>query len=187
MDPASGRISVWNDGAGIPIQMHKEHHIYVPELIFGNLLTGSNFDDDQKKTTGGRNGFGAKVRTKQQRRDKDRIYVVYTHTPCCLGVGCLFCFLSLLALVLGPVLVPPLHYFGCLRQRHQRFCLFGFLVILASLFVLLRVTTSLFSFCFLFFSLLLAIRFTGRGKGAGDNATPTCLLYRCRNHTVYRG
>lgn len=57
----SGKISVWNDGAGIPIQMHKEHHIYVPELIFGNLLTGSNFDDDQKKTTGGRNGFGAKV------------------------------------------------------------------------------------------------------------------------------
>lgn len=41
--------------------MHKEHHMYVPELIFGNLLTGSNFDDDQKKTTGGRNGFGAKV------------------------------------------------------------------------------------------------------------------------------
>lgn len=57
-----GKISVWNDGAGIPIQMHKEHNIYVPELIFGNLLTGSNFDDDQKKTTGGRNGFGAKVR-----------------------------------------------------------------------------------------------------------------------------
>eukprot|EP00752_Nemacystus_decipiens_P012396 g10983.t1 len=61
VDASSGRISVWNDGAGIPIQMHKEHHIYVPELIFGNLLTGSNFDDDQKKTTGGRNGFGAKL------------------------------------------------------------------------------------------------------------------------------
>ncbi|CAM9817632.1 unnamed protein product, partial [Hapterophycus canaliculatus] len=61
VDAESGKISVWNDGAGIPIQMHKEHHIYVPELIFGNLLTGSNFDDDQKKTTGGRNGFGAKL------------------------------------------------------------------------------------------------------------------------------
>ncbi|CAB1111878.1 unnamed protein product [Ectocarpus sp. CCAP 1310/34] len=61
LDAESGKISVWNDGAGIPIQMHKEHHIYVPELIFGNLLTGSNFDDDQKKTTGGRNGFGAKL------------------------------------------------------------------------------------------------------------------------------
>lgn len=41
--------------------------MYVPELIFGNLLTGSNFDDDQKKTTGGRNGFGAKVGMKKMR------------------------------------------------------------------------------------------------------------------------
>ena len=31
-----------------------------PQMIFGHLLTGSNFDDDEKKTTGGRNGFGAK-------------------------------------------------------------------------------------------------------------------------------
>jgi len=41
--------------------MHKEHNIYIPELIFGHLLTGSNFDDDEKKTTGGRNGYGAKL------------------------------------------------------------------------------------------------------------------------------
>lgn len=62
IDAENGSISVWNDGKGIPIQMHREHDMYVPELIFGNLLTGSNFDDDQKKTTGGRNGYGAKVR-----------------------------------------------------------------------------------------------------------------------------
>ena len=29
--------------------------------IFGNLLTGSNFDDNESKTTGGRNGYGAKL------------------------------------------------------------------------------------------------------------------------------
>ena len=46
---------------GIPVQMHKEHNVYVPTLIFGHLLTGSNFDDDEKKTTGGRNGYGAKL------------------------------------------------------------------------------------------------------------------------------
>jgi len=34
---------------------------YVPELIFGTLLTSSNYDDDQKKVTGGRNGYGAKL------------------------------------------------------------------------------------------------------------------------------
>ena len=31
------------------------------ELIFGNLLTSSNYDDTVKKVTGGRNGFGAKL------------------------------------------------------------------------------------------------------------------------------
>lgn len=35
--------------------------MYVPELIFGNLLTSSNYDDSEKKVTGGRNGFGAKL------------------------------------------------------------------------------------------------------------------------------
>lgn len=54
-------IRVWNNGNGIPIAMHQEHGIYVPELIFGNLLTGSNFDDNEEKTTGGRNGYGAKL------------------------------------------------------------------------------------------------------------------------------
>lgn len=56
-----GRISVWNNGAGIPVEIHKKHHLYVPELIFGHLLTGSNFDDKEEKTTGGRNGYGAKL------------------------------------------------------------------------------------------------------------------------------
>jgi DNA topoisomerase-2 len=30
-------------------------------MIFGHLLTGSNYDDEQEKTTGGRNGYGAKL------------------------------------------------------------------------------------------------------------------------------
>ncbi len=54
-------ISVWNNGKGIPVQIHKEHNIYVPELIFGHLLTGSNYDDNEKKVVGGRNGYGAKL------------------------------------------------------------------------------------------------------------------------------
>jgi len=33
----------------------------VPELIFGHLLTSSNYNDSEKKTTGGRNGYGAKL------------------------------------------------------------------------------------------------------------------------------
>ena len=35
--------------------------MYIPEMIFGNLLTGSNYDDTEKKTVGGRNGYGAKL------------------------------------------------------------------------------------------------------------------------------
>ena len=54
-------ISVWNNGRGIPIEIHKEQNVYVPTLIFGHLLTSSNYDDSQKKVTGGRNGFGAKL------------------------------------------------------------------------------------------------------------------------------
>ncbi|ETK71439.1 hypothetical protein F441_21807 [Phytophthora nicotianae CJ01A1] len=61
IDVENNEISVWNNGKGIPIVLHKEHKVYVPELIFGHLLTGSNFDDKKKKTTGGRNGYGAKL------------------------------------------------------------------------------------------------------------------------------
>lgn len=54
VDGPANTISVKNNGKGIPVVMHKEHNCYVPTLIFGHLLTGSNFDDDEKKTTGGR-------------------------------------------------------------------------------------------------------------------------------------
>lgn len=41
--------------------MHPKEKMYVPTMIFGHLLTGSNFDDTVKKVTGGRNGLGAKL------------------------------------------------------------------------------------------------------------------------------
>ncbi len=61
IDQDAGRISVKNNGKGIPCVVHKDHGIYVAELIFGHLLTSSNYDDTQKKVTGGRNGYGAKL------------------------------------------------------------------------------------------------------------------------------
>lgn len=54
-------ISVWNNGKGIPIEMHKVEKMYVSSMIFGHLLTSSNYNDDEKKVVGGRNGFGAKL------------------------------------------------------------------------------------------------------------------------------
>ena len=35
--------------------------MYIPEMVFGHLLTSSNYDDLEKKVTGGRNGYGAKL------------------------------------------------------------------------------------------------------------------------------
>jgi DNA topoisomerase-2 len=61
IDPEKNLITVKNNGKGIPIQWHKVENCYVPTLVFSQLLTGSNFDDDEQKTTGGRNGYGAKL------------------------------------------------------------------------------------------------------------------------------
>uniref|UniRef100_A0A0R3RWV3 DNA topoisomerase 2 n=1 Tax=Elaeophora elaphi TaxID=1147741 RepID=A0A0R3RWV3_9BILA len=54
-------ISIYNNGRGIPVVLHKIEKLYVPELIFGTLLTSSNYDDSERKVTGGRNGYGAKL------------------------------------------------------------------------------------------------------------------------------
>ena len=56
-----GEISVYNNGNGIDVAIHLEHNVYVPELIFGHLLTSTNYDDEEEKITGGKNGYGAKL------------------------------------------------------------------------------------------------------------------------------
>ena len=54
-------IIISNDGKSIPIEIHEKHGIYVPELIFGNMLSGGNFKKNVKRTVGGKNGIGAKA------------------------------------------------------------------------------------------------------------------------------
>jgi DNA topoisomerase-2 len=44
-DKESCEISVENNGKCIPIVKNTTEDIYTPELIFGHLMTGSNFDD----------------------------------------------------------------------------------------------------------------------------------------------
>nr|DAD42399.1 TPA_asm: hypothetical protein HUJ06_000629 [Nelumbo nucifera] len=61
IDVEQNCISVYNNGDGVPVEIHQEEGVYVPEMIFGHLLTSSNYDDTVKKTTGGRNGYGAKL------------------------------------------------------------------------------------------------------------------------------
>lgn len=40
---------MWNNGDGVPVEIHKDEGVYVPELIFGHLLTSSNYNDMEKK------------------------------------------------------------------------------------------------------------------------------------------
>jgi DNA topoisomerase-2 len=61
IDAENGKIVVFNDGCGIPIEKNKQTDIYNPELIFGVLLTSDNYNDKEERVTGGRNGFGAKL------------------------------------------------------------------------------------------------------------------------------
>lgn len=51
-------ISVENNGKGIPVVKHKDYGVFIPELIFGQLLTSSNYDDTEQRVVGGRNGLG---------------------------------------------------------------------------------------------------------------------------------
>lgn len=56
-----GTISLFNDGDGIDVVEHPEHKLWVPEMIFGHLLTSTNYDRSQKRIVGGKNGYGVKV------------------------------------------------------------------------------------------------------------------------------
>ena len=61
IDKETGVISVFNDGDGIDIEIIPEHNKYPPEMIFGELLTSTNYDDSEEREWGGRNGYGAKL------------------------------------------------------------------------------------------------------------------------------
>ena len=61
IDKQSGVIEVLNDGEGIEIVQHPEHKVYIPELIFGNMLTSTNYDEGTERIIGGTNGVGGKA------------------------------------------------------------------------------------------------------------------------------
>lgn len=58
IDKATGEISVFDNG-GIPVVKHTEYNQYVPDMIFGELRSGSNFDDEEESTGTGQNGEGS--------------------------------------------------------------------------------------------------------------------------------
>ena len=54
-------ITVYNEGLHIPIGVDNKEGIPNPELIFGQLLTGSNFDDTKERIYAGTYGLGIKL------------------------------------------------------------------------------------------------------------------------------
>ena len=62
IDKNTGIISVYNDGNGIDIKKHSTYgDLWIPELIFGELLTSTNYDKGEEKIWGGKNGYGSKL------------------------------------------------------------------------------------------------------------------------------
>lgn len=60
IDKETGETSIWNDGDVVPIELHEEEGVYNHTLIFGQLLTGSNYNDEEERIVAGRNGVGVK-------------------------------------------------------------------------------------------------------------------------------
>lgn len=58
IDEAS--FTIENDGGTLPLTM-SEYGAYIPEVVFGHMLSGTNFDDTEERVVGGRNGLGAKL------------------------------------------------------------------------------------------------------------------------------
>ncbi len=61
VDRATGVITMYNDGNGIDVAKHPENDLWIPEMIFGHLRTSTNYNKDEKKIVGGKNGFGFKL------------------------------------------------------------------------------------------------------------------------------
>tara|TARA_B100000683_G_scaffold82348_2_gene81206 strand:- start:4064 stop:7420 length:3357 start_codon:yes stop_codon:yes gene_type:complete len=60
-DDKTGRWTIYNDGESIPVEKHSKENMYKAQLIFGELLTSSNYKAGEKKIVGGKNGYGAKI------------------------------------------------------------------------------------------------------------------------------
>lgn len=54
-------ITIRNDGESIDVEKHPTHEIYIPQMIFSELLTSTNYNKDEKKLVGGKNGYGVKL------------------------------------------------------------------------------------------------------------------------------
>lgn len=61
IDNINNQIIVFNNGIGIDVVIHPKEKVWVPELIFSQLLTSTSFDESEIRITGGIHGLGIKL------------------------------------------------------------------------------------------------------------------------------
>lgn len=67
VDQEKGCFSVTNDGKTVPVKKHPikdaltGKKIFTPEMVFFRMRAGQNFDDNEMRYEGGRNGIGIKL------------------------------------------------------------------------------------------------------------------------------
>jgi len=49
------------DNGGIPVIKHTEYKEWIPEMIFSNMKSGSNFNDNEQRESAGTNGVGSTI------------------------------------------------------------------------------------------------------------------------------
>jgi len=57
----SKTITIKNGGIPMPVEIHPETKVHVPEMVFGILNSSSNYNDSEERKVSGRNGVGAKL------------------------------------------------------------------------------------------------------------------------------
>ena len=53
----NNRITMTNNGDGIDVEKHPTYGIWIPEMIFAHLRTSTNYNKEEQKITGGKNGL----------------------------------------------------------------------------------------------------------------------------------
>jgi DNA topoisomerase-2 len=61
INETTGMITIMNDGNGVDVVKHPTEGIWIPELIFANLRSSTNYDKNEKKVVGGSIGIGSKA------------------------------------------------------------------------------------------------------------------------------
>ena len=61
VDQKSGIITILNNGDGIDVAKHPTEGMWIVEMIFAHLMSSTNYNKDEKKIVGGKNGFGVKL------------------------------------------------------------------------------------------------------------------------------